>query len=288
MKLLTLATTIIASLFTINALPVTGSTQIVPGKHFDRVVIFIFENQDYDDVHADPYFGSLATKHNGVELTNFFAITHPSQANYISLISGSTSGTFLDFESNIDRKSIVDLLEAKGISWKSYQQGYTGNCDLSMKIGKYVRKHNPFISFTNVQDNPERCAKIVNSDQLDIDISKDEVPQFVFFTPDLDNDAHDTNLAFASNWFQGYLEPRITKSSLNKNTMFVSTWDEARNYFIPNQVQTVLFGPDFKRSSNSSSDDTKYNLYSLLRTIEDNWDLGNLGRHDKDAALINL
>lgn len=91
----------------------------------------------------------------------------------------------MDFESNIDRKSIVDLLEAKGVSWKSYQQGYTGNCDLSMKIGKYVRKHNPFISFTNVQNNPERCAKIVNSDQLDIDISNDQVPQFVFFTPDV-------------------------------------------------------------------------------------------------------
>ncbi|KAI9304072.1 phosphoesterase family-domain-containing protein [Cunninghamella echinulata] len=288
MKLFTLATTIIASLFTINALPVIQSNQIVSGKHFDRVVIFIFENQDYDDVHADPYFGSLATKHNGVELTNFFATTHPSQPNYISFISGSTSGTFLDFESNIDRKSIVDLLEAKGISWKSYQQGYTGNCDLSMRIGKYARKHNPFISFTNVQNNPERCAKIVNSDQLDIDISKDQVPQFVFFTPDLDNDGHDTNLTFASNWFQGYLEPRITKSTLNKNTMFVSTWDEARNYLIPNQIQTVLFGPDFKRSSNSSSDNTKYNLYSLLRTIEDNWDLGNLGKHDKDATLINL
>lgn len=52
--------------------------------------------------------------------------------------------------------------------------------------------------------------------------------------------------------------------------MFVSTWDEARNYLIPNQIQTVLFGPDFKRSSTSSSDNTKYNLYSLLRTIEDN------------------
>ncbi|CAO3640826.1 unnamed protein product [Cunninghamella blakesleeana] len=288
MKLITLATTVLATLLTINAIPVKKNQQAVTGKHFDRVVIFIFENQDYDDVHADPYFGQLAAKHNGVELTNFFAITHPSQPNYISLISGSKSGTFLDFESNIDRKSIVDLLEAKGISWKSYQQGYTGECNLSMKIGKYVRKHNPFISFTNVQKNPERCAKIVNSDQLDIDIDDGKVPQFVFFTPDLNNDGHDTSLEFASNWFRSYLEPRINKTSFNKNTMFVSTWDEAKNYFIPNQIQTVLFGPDFKRSSNSTSDNTKYDLYSLLHTIEDNWDLGDLGQNDKDATLIKL
>lgn len=54
-----------------------------------------------------------------------------------------------------------------------------------MRIGNYARKHNPFISFTNVQKNPEWCAKIVNSDQLDIDIDNDQVPQFVFFTPDV-------------------------------------------------------------------------------------------------------
>lgn len=42
------------------------------------------------------------------------------------MISGSTDGVFLDNDSNLDRKSVVDLLEAKGISWKSYQQGYPG------------------------------------------------------------------------------------------------------------------------------------------------------------------
>ena len=44
----------------------------------------------------------------------------------IAMISGSTKGVLLDLDSNIDRKSIVDLLEAKGISWKSYQQAYPG------------------------------------------------------------------------------------------------------------------------------------------------------------------
>jgi hypothetical protein len=41
------------------------------------------------------------------------------------MISGSTSGVHLDFNSNIDdRKSVVDLLEDKKISWKAYQEGY--------------------------------------------------------------------------------------------------------------------------------------------------------------------
>ncbi|KAI8071232.1 phosphoesterase family-domain-containing protein [Gongronella butleri] len=257
---------------------------LVPGKYFDRVVIFIFENQNYADVHADPYFGSLASNHS-VELTNYFATTHPSQPNYISLISGSTDGVFLDFNSNIKRNSIVDLLDVKGISWKSYQQAYPGNCDTSSSVGTYHRKHNPFISFTNIQNNATRCANIVNADQLDVDINNNQVPQFVFYTPDINNDGHDTSLTYASNWFKGFLEPRITNSNFTNNTMFVSTWDEAKDYLIPNQVQTVLFGPSFRLTpSLATSSNTKYNHYSLLRSIEDNWELGNLGKHDADAV----
>ncbi|KAI8079978.1 phosphoesterase family-domain-containing protein [Halteromyces radiatus] len=285
MKLSSLATILLSTVLAISAVPIEGEnnansigqtpsssspSNIVKGNHFDRVVIFIFENENYAAVHSDPYFGSLAAKHNGVELSNFFALTHPSQPNYIGLISGSTSGVFMDFESNINRNSIVDLLEAKGITWKSYQQAYTGNCDTSMRIGTYARKHNPFMSMVNIHNNATRCANIVNADQLDVDIKNNQVPQFAFYTPDMNNCGHDTSLQYASNWFKGFLEPRITNTNFTENTMFVSTWDEAKDYLIPNQIQTVLFGPSFKRSSTAATDATKYDHYSLLRTIEDN------------------
>ncbi len=32
----------------------------------------------------------------------------------------------------------------------------------------------------------------------------------------------------------------------------------------------------------------RYNHYSLLRMVEDNWSLGNLGRNDANAVPINL
>ncbi|KAI8379476.1 phosphoesterase [Radiomyces spectabilis] len=261
---------------------------IVKGKHFDRVMIIIFENKDYTTAKNDAYYSNLARLHNGVALTNYNGTTHPSQPNYISLISGDTEGTNGDDESNIDRKNIVDLLEAKGVSWKAYQEGYMGNCDKSMRIGTYARKHNPFMSFTNISNDPKRCSKIVNSAQLDIDIENDAVPQFVFFTPDMNSDGHDTDMTYASKWLQLFLEPRITRKELNKNTMFVATFDETDDYSIRNRVLTVLFGPDFKRSSKKLEDDTEYDHYSLLRTIEDNWKLGDLGRNDTIARPIKL
>ncbi|CAO3619808.1 unnamed protein product [Cunninghamella blakesleeana] len=285
MKFLSLITLAAASVVAVSAAPVSN---IVSGKYFDRVVIFIFENEDYSNVQADPFFGGLATQYNGLNLTNFFALTHPSQPNYIGLITGTTDGVLGDTQVTVDRNSIVDLLEAKGISWKAYMQGYAGNCDTSMTSGTYARKHNPFMSVKNIQTNPNRCANIVNSDQLTTDISNNQVPQFVFYTPDMNNDGHDTSLKYASNWFKGYLPSLITNPALNTNTMFVSTWDEAKDYLIPNQIQTVLFGPNWKRSTSETNDDTKYDHYSLLRTIEDNWDLGNLGQNDANATPINL
>jgi hypothetical protein len=76
-------------------------------------------------------------------------------------------------------------LEKKDISWKSYQEDYPGGCNKEMDIGLYARKHNPFMSFTNISKDKKRCAKIVNSKQLDKDIARNSVPQFVFYTPNV-------------------------------------------------------------------------------------------------------
>lgn len=55
------------------------------------------------------------------------------------MISGSPSGVLLDFDSTIKRNNIVDLLEAKGVSWKSYQQAYSGTCNTATSVGTYYR-----------------------------------------------------------------------------------------------------------------------------------------------------
>ncbi|CAO3621712.1 unnamed protein product [Cunninghamella blakesleeana] len=289
MKLLTSFILLISTLLTFGncAANQTSTSSIVHGKFFDRVVIFIFENQDYSKVIKNKYFKSLPKKHNGILLTNYFATTHPSQPNYIALISGSTAGTKEDDKSDIKRQNIVDLLEKKKITWKSYQEDYPGNCNTKMDIKNYARKHNPFMSFVNISKNKKRCANIVNSKQLDEDIKNNQVPQFVFYTPDLKNDAHDTNIKYASRWFKKYLEKRINNKAFNQKTMFVVTFDEDDGGG-NNKVYTSLFGPDFHPHNTSGKDKKKYNHYSLLRTIEDNWNLGTLKQHDEKATPIDL
>jgi hypothetical protein len=65
----------------------------------------------------------------------------PLQPNYIALIGGSPDGCTSDSNINLGTsyKSVVDLLEAKGISWKSYQEDYPGNCVTGATYGRYAR-----------------------------------------------------------------------------------------------------------------------------------------------------
>jgi hypothetical protein len=85
----------------------------------------------------------------GILLSNYKAITHPSQPNYVASVGGNTNGVISDFYTRIDssHKTIVDLLEAKGVSWSEYEEDspYSGfEADwINHQTGAndYVRKH---------------------------------------------------------------------------------------------------------------------------------------------------
>jgi hypothetical protein len=80
---------------------------------------------------------------------------------------------------------------------KTYQELYPGNAtycftDAYSVERKYCRKHNPYMSYININRNVTRCGlRIVNAVQLDIDLDSGNFPQYSFYTPDLDNDAHE-------------------------------------------------------------------------------------------------
>src|SRR4051812_35748203 len=64
---------------------------------FDHVVVVIEENHTYSEVIGAPelpYLDTLAE--NGALFTQSFAVTHPSQPNYLALFSGSTQGVSTD------------------------------------------------------------------------------------------------------------------------------------------------------------------------------------------------
>lgn len=49
---------------------------------------------------------------------------------------------------------------------------------------------------------------------------------------------------------------------------------------------SVLLGDAVPEELHGTTNDTSYNHYSIMATVENNWDLGNLGLNDKSATAF--
>lgn len=253
----------------------TESTRKFP---FEKVFIVVLENEGADQSLSQPFLGELAKK--GAYFNEFYAVTHPSQPNYIAMTAGDTFSIFHDGNVTLDVRNILDLLEEKGKTWKVYADGFPGGCYLGSSTGKYVRKHVPFLSFKNVQTRPERCARIVDGTELIRDILVDEIADFSFYVPDMDHDGHDTGVRYADDWLKQTFGPLLENPNFMKGMLFIVTFDEA-GWFNSNRIYTAFYGDSVipGKISNES-----YDFYSLLRTIEEGLGLGSLNRKDARAT----
>ena len=66
-----------------NSLP---QAALANRRHFDHVLIVVFENQTYKRVLADSVFKKLAA--GGRLFDNFHGLFHPSYSNYLAMVSG--------------------------------------------------------------------------------------------------------------------------------------------------------------------------------------------------------
>jgi hypothetical protein len=247
---------------------------------FQKVFIVVLENTAYEDALAQPFLRDLAAR--GALLTNFFAEAHPSFPNYVALTAGSTYGLTSNAQVTLDVSHIGDLIERAGRTWKAYAEGYPGDCFLGSSAGPYVRRHVPFLSFRNVQTDPARCQRIVDASVLTSDVEHATLPDYALYIPDLNNDGHDTGVAFADQWLARTFGPRLQDPRFTDGMLVVITFDESPANAL-NHVYTVLYGPGVVPGSTSAS---RHDHYSLLRTIEDTLGLGTLGQHDAAASAI--
>jgi hypothetical protein len=242
-----------------------------------HVVTVVLENTDYEQAIAQPFLAQLAR--NGGLLTNYSAVAHPSQPNYFALTAGSTFGASND-RVTLNARHIGNLIEAKGGSWKAYAEQYRGQCDTGTQSGNYVRRHEPFISFQDVQGNPARCQRIVNAAQFQSDVAQGTLPNYALYVPDLKNDGHDTGVGRADRWLASTFGPLLQDPRFRRNTLLVVTFDEGQR---GNHVYTVVSGDAVAPGSTSSA---AYDHFSLLRTTEQVLGVGNLGQADATAPVI--
>ena len=279
--------------FTITPSP--SPVPLVP--NFAQIVIMIFENKEFGTVigNADmPYFNQLAGAHS--LLTQEYAPMHPSLPNYLSLIAGDSFGIADDCDFKdcyINAPSLPDLIEQSGRTWKTYQHNLPEPCFTGNTL-KYVRKHDPFIFFDPIRLDAERCRRsIVPLTQLDADLAANDLPNFIFITPDICSSSHDCALNQADAFLKEQMDRLLPALEAGGQPyLIILTWDEGQGNHsccgMPEsaggRVATVLISPQARENF---EDATPYSHYSILKMISEAWGLPYLGHAaDAETSLI--
>ena len=261
---------------------------------FERIVLILFENKEFGTVIGNPnmpLFNRLAQEYT--LLTQYYAVTHPSLPNYIALIGGDTFGIASDCsDCFVNAPSLPDLIEASGRTWKTYQEDMPQPCYLGGTLS-YAQKHNPFVYFNPIRNDQERCERsVVPLTDLDFDIKTGALPNYIFITPNICNDAHDCPLGVADRWLENLLaELTPALDATAQPYLIVLTFDEGQGDHsccgLPEKaggrVPVVLLSPLVK---NGFQDETPYTHYSLLKTIAEAWGLAYLSHAADENNLL--
>src|SRR2546421_4136824 len=217
-------------------------------KNYQHVFIIMMENTGYTSLIGNPnapWINSAAATYGLA--TNYTGVSHPSQPNYIAATSGALNGVTNDNDITIDVPNIVDQLEGAGKTWKAYMQSIFagGNTDkLADSAGGqlYERKHDPFVSYADVQNNPARMANIVDFSQFSTDLASKNVPDFVWISPDQCNDMHGRAgppsdpcrfanvqglIATGDAFLSSTVSAIMNSQAWNGNSVIIITWDES-------------------------------------------------------------
>ncbi|MBR7828814.1 acid phosphatase [Actinospica sp. MGRD01-02] len=222
-----------------------------------HVVVVMMENHSYSDIIGNPdapYINALAAQ--GASFSRSYAVTHPSEPNYLALFSGSTTG--LDDDScphTYTGPNLASELAAAGLTFTGYSEsmpsdGYTG-----CSAGEYARKHNPWVNFTNVPSADNRTFAAFPSDYA-------KLPTVAFVVPNLNNDMHDGTIAQGDAWLKANINGYAQWAKTHDSELVV-TWDEDDNSSA-NQIPTIIVGAHVRPGTY----DEQITHYSLLRTIE--------------------
>jgi len=246
---------------------------------FDHVYVLVLENHEYGSIVGSsqaPYLNGLIARYGLA--TDYHGVAHPSEPNYLALWAGSTFGVRDDGVHDLSATSVADQLDSHGRSWHVYAQNLPSACstvatsddggrvDLVGKPGWYARKHEPAISFTSVSGSPARCARITR-----LATFSPTAADLELIVPNEQNDMHDGTIADGDGFLAAFV-PRITDSPAFARSLLLITFDEgATSAGGGGHVATVAISPLVRPGARS---DVAHDHYSLLRTIENAWNLG--------------
>ena len=283
--------------------PGPAPTSALSGPSFSHVFIIVMENEEAGDVYQAsdaPYINGLGAQY--AEGLKYFGASHPSLPNYLALTAGTPNpldGTDCSVSSAChvsgSHTNIADEIEASGRTWVAYMESMPAPCTTA-DAGTYAVRHDPFVYFDDIRDGPNaRCARHVlpyDASSFASQLAAGTVPNYVWITPNVCNDGHDScggdPVAHADAWLSQNVPPILASPAFTHNGVLFVVWDEGTsNAGCCGQgsggglVPLIAASPLATRGLRSTQ---PANHYSLLRTIEIAWKLGQLGNTNPALA----
>ena len=229
---------------------------------YSHIVVVIEENHNYDEIIGNtaqaPFINSLAA--GGAVLSNFDALTHPSQPNYYALYAGSTFGTTDDNPHSEPDPTIYTILTRAGLTFT----GYVDESDSDIN-------HQPWLSFPEGYEaqtdfGPGQAQTTFPA--LFPAGNYSSLPSVSYVIPGIDNDMHNGTIQAGDFWLQANLGA-YAQWATTHNSLLVVVWDEnddesGTNPAEPsNQIPVILYGAHVVPGTYNVA----YNDYNLLSTI---------------------
>lgn len=221
---------------------------------------------------------------------------HPSQQNYLVLFSGKDHGVagdavepnpFVPGLYSFDSPNLASRLIEKGLRFASFSEGlpdtdclkpmdhddhhFEYDCrgnkvDFPDPRGrnspfKYVRKHCPWVNFSNVNHLGLNVA--FNPDKFRSDSDFRSLPEVSVIIPSLDNDMHDKGIPEGVKWLQDNVMNYAAWAEKN-NGLLIITWDESAGHHDDIHIASFLIG----QMVNPGQYPGRFNHLNLLKEID--------------------
>jgi phospholipase C len=191
------------------------------------------------------------------------------------------------------------MLNAAGISWKSYQENLpAGGCGASSS-GTYAAKHNPMVFFTDVTSDAAYCrAHVVPMSQLATDLQNNTVARYNFITPNLCDDMHgdlscllENTVRVGDTWLSQNVPAILSSQAYQQGGALFITWDESETQSTtcaPNcpSIGMIVLSPRAKGAGYFNT--ITYDHSSYVKTVQEIFNVKPLLRHAGDATTQDL
>jgi phospholipase C len=251
----------------------------------------------YDDREL-PFYWNLADEY--VLFDKFFTSDHGgSFANHIYWVAAERGGSGVSQDGYPDLVTIFDRLEEKGISWKFYVQNYdpginyrTAHTIVGNRASQVIWV--PLLNIPRFLDDPELSSHIVDLNEYYTDLENGTLPAVAYIVPSGASE-HPPGSVRSGQKFVKALIQSLTRSYAWESSAFLLVYDDWGGWYdhvVPPQVDeygygfrvpAIMVGPYAKRGH---IDSTVLDFTSILKFIEDNWDLEPLSERDANANSL--